>query len=244
MHKMHKFCEYYSVFNHRMTWNHDWIQSWTTWKRPYVKKKFEKFFIFFMDILLVCTWRHGGHVGGQEQKHFSPLGTKLYFHVNSSRKYSFVLTPNMAALSRGCKPRIHPRFTVHSLQDHLKIVFFAVYLDFISWNPNLNMLPLYFLKNVLFRSNHIVTCLFLQVMALASYGGIWGREDSVYRCLPLSNWEQDENLPVETNQRHNVHWCQHFLCKDIPTVHYSPSRLFHGHSAKPGTAQQVFEWGG
>ena len=45
-------------------------------------------------------------VGGQEQKHFSPLGTKLNFHVNSSRKYSFVLTPNMAALSRGCKPRI------------------------------------------------------------------------------------------------------------------------------------------
>ena len=37
-------------------------------------------------ILLVCTLRHGGHVGSQEQKHFSPLGTKLYFHVNSSRK--------------------------------------------------------------------------------------------------------------------------------------------------------------
>ena len=35
--------------------------------------------------LLVCTWRHGGHVGGQEQKHFSPLGTKLYFHVHSLR---------------------------------------------------------------------------------------------------------------------------------------------------------------
>ena len=56
--------------------------------------------------LLVCTWRQSGYVGGQEQKHFSPLGTKLYFHVNYSRKYSFVLTPNMAALSRGCKPRI------------------------------------------------------------------------------------------------------------------------------------------
>ena len=26
-------------------------------------------------VLLVCRWRHGGHVGGQEQKHFSPLGT-------------------------------------------------------------------------------------------------------------------------------------------------------------------------
>ena len=59
-----------------------------------------------VSLLLVCTWRHGGHVGGQEQKHFSPLGTKLYFHVNFSRKYSFVLSPNMAALSRGCKPRI------------------------------------------------------------------------------------------------------------------------------------------
>ena len=43
-------------------------------------------------ILLVSTWRHGGHVGSQGQKHFSPLGTKLYFHVNSSRKNSTVLT--------------------------------------------------------------------------------------------------------------------------------------------------------
>ena len=25
----------------------------------------------------------GGHVGGQKQKHFSPLGAKLHFHVNS-----------------------------------------------------------------------------------------------------------------------------------------------------------------
>ena len=37
----------------------------------------------------------GGHVGGQEQKHLSPLATKLDFHVNSS-----------AALSRGSEPRI------------------------------------------------------------------------------------------------------------------------------------------
>ena len=42
---------------------------------------------------------HGGYVGGQEQKHFSPLGTKLYFHVNSSRKNTVVLATNMAALS-------------------------------------------------------------------------------------------------------------------------------------------------
>ena len=47
-----------------------------------------------------------GPVGGLEQKHFSPLGAKLYFHENFSSKISIVLTPNMAALSRGCKPRI------------------------------------------------------------------------------------------------------------------------------------------
>ena len=42
----------------------------------------------------------------KNQKHIYPLGTKLYFHVNFSRKISIVLTPNMAVLSRGCKPRI------------------------------------------------------------------------------------------------------------------------------------------
>ena len=60
-------------------------------------------------LLLVCTWRHGGHVGCKEQKHFSPLGTKPYF----SRKFfekKIVLTTNIAALSRGCKPRINHVF--------------------------------------------------------------------------------------------------------------------------------------
>ena len=56
--------------------------------------------------LLVCTWRHGGHVDRQEQKLSSPLGTKHHFHVNSLRKNFIVLTPNMAALSLGYKPRI------------------------------------------------------------------------------------------------------------------------------------------
>ena len=59
--------------------------------------------------LLVCTWRRGGHVGGQEQKHFSPVGTKLYFHVNFSRKNSSVSTPNMVALSRPCHVVANPR---------------------------------------------------------------------------------------------------------------------------------------
>ena len=40
-------------------------------------------------------------VGGQEQKYFSPLGTKHYFHANSSEKFHRIdhrHTTNMAAL--------------------------------------------------------------------------------------------------------------------------------------------------
>ena len=71
----------------------------------YIKSSLEAVFLSAL-LLLVCTWRHGGHVASQEQKHFSPLGTKLHLHVNSARKNSVALTPYMAALSRGCKPRI------------------------------------------------------------------------------------------------------------------------------------------
>lgn len=50
-----------------------------------------------------CWWRHGNHVGGQEQKHFSLLGTKLYFYVKFfKRKFCFFFfTPSMAAFSHG-----------------------------------------------------------------------------------------------------------------------------------------------
>ena len=51
-----------------------------------------------IPLLLFCMWYCGGHVCGQEQKHVSPLGTKLYFHVNSWHKHSIVLTPNMTYL--------------------------------------------------------------------------------------------------------------------------------------------------
>ena len=68
-------------------------------------------------------WRHSGQVGGQEQKHFSPMGTKLCFHVNSSRK-------NMAALSRGCKPRIRKEhFHQEVLCRGFKFVLFWFVLD-------------------------------------------------------------------------------------------------------------------
>ena len=67
--------------------------------------------ILLVLVLLVWTWRHGCYVGGQEQKDFSPLGTKLYFryfHVNSSRKNFIVLTPKAPwqPCLCGCKLRI------------------------------------------------------------------------------------------------------------------------------------------
>ena len=45
-------------------------------------------------------------VTSRRSSDFSPLGTKLYFHVSSLRKIYIVLTFNKAAFSRGCKPRI------------------------------------------------------------------------------------------------------------------------------------------
>ena len=44
-------------------------------------------------LLLVCKWRHGGHVGGQEQKHFSPLGNELYFDANLAEKFLLYWPP-------------------------------------------------------------------------------------------------------------------------------------------------------
>ena len=49
------------------------------------------------------------------------LGTKLYFHVNSSRQNSIVLIPNMAALSCGCKPRIQSNDTTEKRERLIEI---------------------------------------------------------------------------------------------------------------------------
>ena len=47
---------------------------------------------------MVCMWRHGGHVGVQEQQDFSPLGVNLHFYANYVNEFSFVLYTNMAAM--------------------------------------------------------------------------------------------------------------------------------------------------
>ena len=48
--------------------------------------------------LLGLRGLHGRHVGGQELKHFSPLGTKRCFHVNSSREKIYCFDPQHGRL--------------------------------------------------------------------------------------------------------------------------------------------------
>ena len=50
-----------------------------------------------------------------KNKGISLLWELLYFHANSSRKYSFALAPNMAALLRGYKPRINEVYILRGL---------------------------------------------------------------------------------------------------------------------------------
>jgi len=57
-------------------------------------------------MLVVCWW--------SEQKHFSPLGTIPYFHVNSSRKNSIVLTTNT--------PPTKPPCHVVANQENAKVI--------------------------------------------------------------------------------------------------------------------------
>ena len=49
-------------------------------------------------IILVCRWRHSGHLGRQEQRHFISLGSNLYFHLNPSRKQFYCTDPQHGRL--------------------------------------------------------------------------------------------------------------------------------------------------
>ena len=76
--------------------------------------------VFHVTSRRPCWW--------SKQKHFSPLGTKLNFHVNSSSKKSTVLTPNMTALSRGCN-LWSPVLTIPPSIQRMFCVLFCVLLE-------------------------------------------------------------------------------------------------------------------
>ena len=57
-------------------------------------------------LLRVCIWRHGGHVGVQNNAVICLLGIWLYYYAKPIKPYSMVLYTNIAVSSHGCKPRI------------------------------------------------------------------------------------------------------------------------------------------
>ena len=62
-----------------------YFRRWLKWRAMFITFLVSGNNVISLE-LLVCTWRHGGNVGGQEQKHFSPLGTKYHFHFQFFEK--------------------------------------------------------------------------------------------------------------------------------------------------------------
>ena len=81
------------------------------------------------QVLLLCTLHHDGYVGGQEQVHFSPMGTKLHLHINSSRKILLCGPPTchlvMWLQTKNCYVKCF--FWLGKLSDH-------VYCGFMLFN--------------------------------------------------------------------------------------------------------------
>ena len=74
--------------------------SWIIWPRLFII--LGCFFEF-----LVCTWRHGGHVGEQNNSEKSLLGIWLYCYLKLERDFAaIVLYTKMSASSRECNPRL------------------------------------------------------------------------------------------------------------------------------------------
>ena len=77
--------------------------------------------------------------------------SKLYFHLNSSRKKYIVLTPNMAALSRGCKVKnslclltgAEYRKGLHRWKRRVHYIC-QIYKSYISFSFNLTTLSFYY----------------------------------------------------------------------------------------------------
>ena len=120
-------------------------------------------------VLLIWMWRHGSHVGRQEQKDFFSQGTKLYFryfYVNSSRKNSIVLTPKAPwpPCLCGCKLTID----LYCSTPYVMLKFsYLLFTSVGTWSCGLNKMTHYHfrLKSILimysFKNSNLV-CLVKQ----------------------------------------------------------------------------------
>ena len=78
------FVPFHAISEHVISLHREILWSKKTWKTRYSRENIMK----HIHLLLVCNWRHyGNHVGGQEQKYFYSLGTKLYSNTNSLKYF-------------------------------------------------------------------------------------------------------------------------------------------------------------
>ena len=86
--------------------------------------------------LLVCTWHHGGHVDGQEQKHFSPLGTKLHFSYEFFEKKFYCIDPQHGHLVTWLQTKntsVSPNeLSVNQSSEEIRRVEYKISEDFIK----------------------------------------------------------------------------------------------------------------
>ena len=92
--------------------------------------------VLFWSVFLVCTWRHGGHIGVQNNGDRSLLGIWFYYYAKRERHFAIVLCTNMSASSRECNPTIssYISLTVTCREVTKRTLQWAILLTFLSYD--------------------------------------------------------------------------------------------------------------
>ena len=103
--------------------------------------------------LLICTWRHSGHVGDHEQNCLiSPLGTKSRFHVNSSKHCLLYWPPTWLPYHLTAN---------QAQQPQIMMTFFWVSIGYKSTWDNLRHFALNFKREMKLLSSHPLQAMFV-----------------------------------------------------------------------------------
>ena len=82
---------------------------------------------------LVFKWRHGGHVGVQDNSAKTLLGIWFYYYAKLERHFAIVLYTNMALSSREWKPRIKYSYLSFLLKEKLQTCFKRFVINIVSF---------------------------------------------------------------------------------------------------------------
>ena len=153
--------------------------------RPEGPKNFSRQTVFLERVLSIKpAFELGGGGGGGGR-------TKLHFHVNSSRKNSIVLTTNMVASSRGCKPKkIHCYLQSFSPYHFLRQRFVSCCISSLLLFSPFSFYDVYFVK----KENKTKTSLI---------------------CMKDSNSRQ-RSYKISASKKNKVNGCQFMADAKIP----------------------------